>query len=267
VKLPEALIRQLVYGCRHFTYDVFGALHTPPNISLSQGITAMRILLVEDDQRIAKPLVEDLRHQRHVVDLAEDGLQGWECTQANIYDLILLDLMLPRLDGISLCKRLRSAGCTAYVLMLTARDTTRDKVIGLDAGADDYIIKPFELDELAARIRAMSRRSPSVQQILWQYGNLQLDPLAHTITYAGQVLALTPKEHLILECFLKSPTQVFSRSMLLEKLWELDQISGEDTIKTHITNLRRKLKAAGSSKEMIETIYGVGYRLYGENER
>ena len=224
----------------------------------------MRILLVEDDQRIAKPLAEDLRHQRHVVDLAQDGLQGWEYAQANSYDLILLDLMLPLLDGISLCKRLRTVGCTAYVLMLTARDTTGDKVIGLDAGADDYMIKPFELDELAARIRAMSRRNPSVQQTV-QYGKLQLDPVAHSIAYAGNILALTPKEHMILECFLKSPTQVFSRSMLLEKLWEFDQISGEDTIKTHITNLRRKLKTAGSPKEMIETVYGVGYRLCGDD--
>jgi two-component system, OmpR family, response regulator QseB len=221
----------------------------------------MRILLVEDDDRIAKPLAEDLRHQHHAVDLASDGTRGWECAQANSYDLILLDLMLPRLDGISLCQRLRRAGCNAYVLMLTARDTTSDKVVGLDAGADDYLVKPFELEELAARIRALSRRSPVAQQDIWQYGELTLDPTAHSISFAGQALALTPKEHLILECFLKKPTQVFSRSMLMDKIWEFEQVSGEDTIKTHITNLRRKLKAAGSSREMIETVYGVGYRL------
>ena len=221
----------------------------------------MRILLVEDDDRIAKPLAEDLRHQHYVVDWADDGIRGWECAQTNSYDLILLDLMLPRLDGISLCKRLRSAGCHAYVLMLTARDTTSDKVVGLDAGADDYLVKPFELEELTARIRALSRRSPVAQHQGWQYGELVLDAIAHTISYAGQVLALTPKEHLILECFLKKPTQMFSRSMLMEKIWELEQFSGEDTIKTHIANLRRKLKEAGSSKEMIETVYGVGYRL------
>jgi two-component system, OmpR family, response regulator QseB len=221
----------------------------------------MRILLVEDDDRIAKPLAEDLRHQHHVVDWADDGAKGWDCTQANSYDLILLDLMLPRLDGISLCKRLRATRCNAYVLMLTARDTTGDKVLGLDAGADDYLVKPFELDELAARIRALSRRCPAAQQAVWQCGELELDSVAHRITYMGQPLALTPKEHMILECFLKNPTQVFSRSMLMDKLWEFEQISGEDTIKTHITNLRRKLKTAGSLKEMIETVYGVGYRL------
>ena len=132
----------------------------------------MRILLVEDDDRIAKPLAEDLRHQHYVVDLADDGIRGWECAQTNSYDLILLDLMLPRLDGITLCKRLRSIGCNAYVLMLTARDTTIDKVIGLDAGADDYLVKPFELEELTARIRALSRRNPVAQHDVWQYGRI-----------------------------------------------------------------------------------------------
>ena len=221
----------------------------------------MRILLVEDDDRIAKPLAEDLRHQHYVVDWADDGIKGWECAQTNSYDLILLDLMLPRLDGISLCKRLRSAGCNAYLLMLTARDTTSDKVVGLDAGADDYLVKPFELEELTARIRALSRRNPVAQPEGWHYGEWAIDSVAHSISYAGQALTLTPKEYLILECFLKKPTQVFSRSMLMEKIWELEQVSGEDTIKTHIANLRRKLKETGICEEIIETVYGVGYRL------
>ena len=123
----------------------------------------MRILLVEDDNRIAKPLAEDLRHQHHVVDWAKDGIEGWEAAQIVAYDLILLDLMLPKLDGINLCKRLRAAKSQTLILMLTARDTTSDKIIGLDAGADDYLVKPFELDELAARIRALSRRSAEVK--------------------------------------------------------------------------------------------------------
>jgi two-component system, OmpR family, response regulator QseB len=118
----------------------------------------MKILLVEDDKRIAKPLADDLRYQHHVVDAVTDGLEAWEHAQAVAYDLILLDVMLPCIDGITLCKRLRSSGCSALILMLTAKDTTTDKVIGLDAGADDYLIKPFELEELSARIRALSRR-------------------------------------------------------------------------------------------------------------
>lgn len=223
----------------------------------------MRILLVEDDDRIAQPLAEDLRHQYHVVDVAEDGLKGWECTQSVSYDLILLDLMLPRLDGITLCKRLRSAGCMAPILMLTARDTTTDKVIGLDAGADDYLIKPFELEELAARVRALSRRSLETRQPVLICGDLQLDPSTCNVTYGGKALSLTPKEYMILELFLRNPTLVFSRSSLLDKLWEFGKLPAEETIKTHITSLRRKLKEAGSSEELIETVYGLGYRLRG----
>lgn len=221
----------------------------------------MRILLVEDDDRIAKPLAEDLRHQNHVVDIASDGLAGWDYAQAVFYDLILLDLMLPKLDGISLCKRLRSAGSKSLILMLTARDTTADKVIGLDAGADDYLVKPFELEELAARIRALARRTPEVQAALLTYERLQLDPGSRIVTYDSQALDLTPKEYMILELFLRNPTQVMTRTMILDKLWELDQVSSEQTVKTHLTNLRRKLKEAGETQELIETVYGIGYRL------
>jgi DNA-binding response OmpR family regulator len=221
----------------------------------------MRILIVEDDERIAKPLAEDLRHQHYVVDLAADGLQGWEYAISAEYDVILLDLMLPKMDGITLCKRLRDTQLNALILMLTARDTTQDKVMGLDAGADDYLVKPFELEEVSARIRALSRRSRQTQQPILIYGDLQLDPSSHKVTYAGQVLLLTPKEYMILKCFLRNPEQVFTRSALLDKLWEFDKSSQSDTIKTHITNLRRKLKEAGSKEDLITTVYGVGYRL------
>ncbi|MGH2412580.1 MAG: response regulator transcription factor [Microcystaceae cyanobacterium] len=221
----------------------------------------MRILLVEDDDRIAKPLAEDLRHQHHVVDLACDGIEGWNFSQSVMYDLILLDLMLPNLDGITLCQKLRSSGYLGFVLMLTARDTTSDKVIGLDAGADDYLVKPFEVEELSARIRALSRRPLELQQPILRYGKLEINLALHTVTYAGTPLNLTSKEYLILECFLRNPAQVFTRSMLLDKLWEWDRISGENTIRTHITNLRQKLKTAGSQAAAIQTVYGVGYRF------
>jgi two-component system, OmpR family, response regulator QseB len=221
----------------------------------------MRILLIEDDDRIANPLAEALRHQNHGVEIARDGIEGWDYAIAVQYDLILLDLMLPRLDGITLCKRLRAHGTQALILMLTAKDTTTDKVIGLDAGADDYLVKPFKLEELAARIRALSRRSGDARPSILSYAKLQLDPSTYVVTYAETVLALTPKEYRILECFLRSPVQVLSRAALLDKLWDLDQLSGEETIKTHITNLRRKLKEAGCPENAIETVYGVGYRL------
>ena len=221
----------------------------------------MKILIVEDDNRISAPLAKDLRHQHHSVDIAEDGIAGWEYAQAADYDLILLDLMLPRLDGIGLCKKLRSARCQSSILMLTARDTTSDKVIGLDAGADDYLVKPFKLEELSARIRALQRRSRELTLPILQHGDLQLDPATQVVTYGAETLSLTPKEYLLLEYFIRHPGQVLSRSALLDKLWEFDQESGEGTIKTHLTNLRSKLKAAGSSKDLIETVYGMGYRL------
>lgn len=221
----------------------------------------MRILLVEDDDRIARPLAEDLRHQNYLVEIASDGIEGWDYAQAADYNLILLDLMLPRLNGISLCQRLRATGYTGFILMLTAKDTTTDKVVGLNAGADDYLVKPFELEELDARIRALLRRPPKIQQPVIRQGDLALDPARHKVTYAENPLDLTPKEYLILEYLLQNSSQVFTRSMLLDKLWELDRASSENTIKTHITNLRRKLKDAGCQNQLIETVYGVGYRL------
>jgi len=226
----------------------------------------MRVLLVEDDDRIAQPLAEDLSHQNHVVDIARDGIEGWEYAQSMNYELILLDVMLPWLDGISLCKRLRTCGSNALILMLTARDTTSDKVIGLDAGADDYLVKPFELEELAARIRALSRRNLETKPPILTHGDLWLDPSAQSVTYAGETLSLTPKEYMILECFLRNPAQVLTRSLLIDRLWKFDQSSGEETIKTHMTNLRRKLKAAGESETLIETVYGVGYRLCAKKQ-
>ena len=221
----------------------------------------MRILLVEDDDRIARPVAEDLRHQRYVVEVATDGIEGWDYLQAADYDLVLLDLMLPRLDGISLCKRLRSSGYKGFVLMLTAKDTTSDKILGLDAGADDYLVKPFELEELEARIRALLRRPPEMRQPVFTQGQLRLDPAYHTAAYGDATLNLTPKEYLLLEHLMQNPGQVFTRAMLLDKLWELDRASGENTIKTHITNLRGKLRNAGCNEQLIETVYGVGYRL------
>ncbi|MDF5717363.1 MAG: response regulator transcription factor [Rhizonema sp. NSF051] len=221
----------------------------------------MKILIVEDDERIAQPLAEDLKHeQHHVVDVASNGIEGWEYACSTEYELILLDIMLPKLDGITLCKRLRSAQCNALILMLTALDATSDKVVGLDAGADDYLVKPFELEELAARIRALSRRSLQTRLSILSNGELQINPTNFQVTYAGKEVSLTPKEYLILEWFLKNQNQVFNRSKILEKLWSYDKSSGEETIKTHITNIRKKLKAV-ASEDIIETVYGIGYRL------
>jgi DNA-binding response OmpR family regulator len=221
----------------------------------------MRILVVEDDLRIAEPLAEDLRHQQHVVDLADDGIRGWEYAQSQIYDLILLDVMLPRLDGIELCRRLRHDDCTAQILMLTARDTIADKVMGLDAGADDYLVKPFDLDELSARIRALSRRGMEIRSSILTHGDLHIDPATREVCYGDRLLSLTPKEYTILDYLLRHPQEVITKSALLDKLWEFDRLSGAETVKTHLTNLRRKLKEVGCKTDPIKTVYGIGYRL------
>lgn len=221
----------------------------------------MKILLIEDDSRISSPLAKDLRYQHHTVDIAKDGIEGWEYAQATEYDLILLDLMLPRLDGISLCQRLRAERCVALILMLTAKDTISDRVIGLDAGADDYLIKPFKLEELAARIRALARRSRELTPPVLEHGKLKLDPATQVVIYGGNLLTLTPKEYLILEHFMRHPSQVLAQSALLDKLWEFDQESGKGALRTHLNNLRNKLKLAGSPNNLIETVYGMGYRL------
>lgn len=221
----------------------------------------MRILLVEDDERITKALAEALMDHHYVVDIVQDGQMGWEFMQSADYDLIILDVMLPGINGIKLCQKLRQQGKNTPVLMLTAKDTSADKVLGLDVGADDYVIKPFDLQELLARIRALLRRGNSVLPPVLEWGNLRLDPNSCEVTYAEKLLSLTPKEYGLLELFLRSPGRVLSREIILEHLWSFEDIPGEDTVKTHIKRLRQKLKTVGVPSTLIETVYGLGYRL------
>lgn len=221
----------------------------------------MKILLVEDDERLRDALLEDLTDQNYVVEEAGDGELGWELANACIYDLLLLDIMLPKMDGISLCKQLRSQGNSTPILMLTALDTTSDKVIGLDAGADDYLVKPFELRELSARVRALLRRGSSTLPPVLEWGELKLDPSTCEVSYADQPLSLTPKEYGLLELFMRNGRRVFSRAQILDHLWSFESFPEEDTIKAHIRGLRHKLKLAGAPADLIETVYGLGYRL------
>ncbi|HLO50234.1 MAG TPA: response regulator transcription factor, partial [Kamptonema sp.] len=179
----------------------------------------MRILLVEDDDRIAQALAEALTDQHYAVDIAADGQEGWDFAESNNYDLILLDLMLPKINGIILCKKLRSSGLQTPILMLTAKDTSTDKVIGLDAGADDYVIKPFDLPELAARIRALLRRGSTTLPPVLEWGNLRLNPNTCDVTYESNLLHLTPKEYTLLELFLRTGGRVLTRSAILDRLW------------------------------------------------
>ena len=221
----------------------------------------MRILLVEDDERITKALAEALMDHHYVVDVVHDGQMGWEFAESAAYDVIILDVMLPGLRGIQFCQRLRQQGKTTPVLMLTAKDTSADKVLGLDVGADDYVIKPFDLQELLARVRALLRRGNSALPPVLEWGSLRLDPNSCEVTYAEKLLSLTPKEYGLLELFLRSPGRVLSREIILEHLWSFEDIPGDDTVKTHIKRLRQKLKIVGVPSTLIETVYGLGYRL------
>lgn len=221
----------------------------------------MKILLVEDDERIADALAEDLMDQNYTVDVTYDGQSAWDMIDAYAYDLILLDVMLPEIDGITLCKKLRSQRYSVPILMLTARDTTGDKVLGLDAGADDYVVKPFELEELSARIRSLLRRGGDVTPPILTCDELQLDPSTCDVHYAGELLSLTPKEYTLLELFMRNPRRVFSSGQIVERLWTSGEIPSEETVRSHIKGLRQKLKLAGAAPNMIETVHGLGYRL------
>jgi DNA-binding response OmpR family regulator len=196
-----------------------------------------------------------------LVELAADGLAGWDLLEAFSYDLLLLDIMLPKLDGINLCQRLRDQGYHLPVLLLTARDTLSDKIIGLDAGADDYLVKPFEIDELLARIRALLRRGNTTLPPVLIFGSLCLNPSNHEVTYGGQLLNFTPKEYLLLSIFLSNRQRVFSRSVILDRVWDSADQPEEETVKVHIKGIRQKLRAVGAPPDLIETVHGVGYRL------
>lgn len=221
----------------------------------------MKLLLVEDDWEISELLTEVLTEQQYLVDVAADGQAGWDFVEAFDYDLILLDIMLPKLDGYSLCRQLRAKDYKMPILMLTAKDTTTEKVKGLDAGADDYIVKPYKLDELLARIRALLRRGMASMSPILKWGNLRLDSNTCKVTYEDRALKLTPKEYCLLELFLRNGGKLLSRSKILDNLWSFEEPPDEDTVKAHIKRLRKKLTKAGASNNFIETVYGLGYRL------
>ncbi len=221
----------------------------------------MRILLVEDDFNLAETLAEAITDRLYVVDVASDGESALDYIKSLDYDLILLDVMLPDFDGIELCKKLRSQGYQMPILMITALDTISDKIAGLDAGADDYIIKPVDLGELFARIRALLRRgSTSIAPVL-VWGDLQFDPSTYEVSYDAQPISLTPKEYSILELLLRNGRRVLSRSVIIDSIWSLSTPPDEDTVKVHIRSLRKKLKKVGASEDFIETVRGLGYRL------
>jgi DNA-binding response OmpR family regulator len=225
----------------------------------------MKILLIEDDERLVEALVEVLTDKQHyMVDAAADGETGWAFLESNHYDLVMLDVLLPKLNGIRLCQRLRQNGYMTPVLMLTARDASSDRVMGLDAGADDYVVKPFDLPELLARVRALLRRSGVALSPILEWNGLRLDPNSCQVTYAKQEVHLTPKEYGLLDLLLRNRGRILSRAVIIDQLWSFTSPPTEETVKVHMKELRKKLKAAGAPSDLVETIYGLGYRLKSE---
>lgn len=214
----------------------------------------MRLLLVEDDELLGDAIRVALAHDRYAVEWVRDGLAAERALRANAFDLVLLDLHLPGRAGLDLLKSLRAAGNAVPVLILTARDTVRDRVVGLDAGADDYLVKPFELDELHARVRALLRRGSGRASPVLEHGDLRLDPAAHTLTHRGEVMELSPREFALLQLLLENAGRVLSRGRLEEALYGGETDVGSNAVEVHVHHLRRKLGA-----ELIHTVRGVGY--------
>ena len=221
----------------------------------------MRILLVDDDEQLMNVLANALIAEHYAVDIANTGDMGWDFIELFDYDLLVLDLMLPDINGIELCQKIRSQGYQMPIMILSACDRNIDKVAGLDAGADDYAIKPFDFAELTARIRALLRREISIATPILQWQELSLDPKTHEIFCQQELLPLTPKEYSLIELLMRHPHQVFSPSAIINNLWAGEDPPGEEAVRTHIKCLRQKLAKAGMAKDSIETVYGVGYRL------
>ncbi|PPJ63974.1 response regulator [Cuspidothrix issatschenkoi] len=226
----------------------------------------MKILVIEDDELNAYGLTTILTNKNYAVEVATDGHTAWDLIETYDYDLILLDVILPKLDGISLCRKIRSSGRQVPILLLTGCDSSHEKAIGLDAGADDYVVKPFDPEELVARVRALLRRGNGISQPILTWGNLKLDPSSCEVAYNNNIVPLTPKEYGLLELFMRNHRRVFSCGMILEHLWSYEDTPGEEAVRTHIKGLRMKLRTVGAASDLIETVYGIGYRLRSYEE-
>ena len=225
----------------------------------------MHILIVEDEQRLAMLLRRVLIEERHNVDVAHDGAGGLDLAIAGSHDLVILDLMLPRIDGIEVCRRMRADGVTTPVLMLTARGAVEDRVGGLNAGADDYLVKPFAMEELLARVQALLRRrgrhlEPAAP--ILQVGDLALDLIRHEARRAGRVIDLTAKEFALLEYLMRHPGQALTRTQITDQVWRYDLDVLSNVVDIYIHYLRDKIDR-GFSQTLIKTIRGVGYKIEG----
>jgi DNA-binding response OmpR family regulator len=225
----------------------------------------VRILLVEDNRRLSESLRLILHDDGYVVDVAYDGLEGEELATLAPYDVILLDIMLPEKDGLAVCRSLRLKHVSTPVLLLTARDALTDRVTGLDSGADDYLVKPFEVDELRARIRALLRRESADKSALLRVGDLVVDPATHRVLRGERSIDLTAKEFTLLEFLIRRPGRIITRQMAEEHLWSADHAVASNIVDVYIRRLRRKIDDPNPVK-LIETVRGAGYRLHPPEE-
>ena len=225
----------------------------------------MRVLVVEDETRMSRLLKRGLEEEGHAVDLAADGPEGLWLASENPYAAIVLDVMLPGFDGFEVCRRLRAAGVWVPVLMLTARDGVDDRVRGLDAGADDYLVKPFSLLELAARLRALARRDDRARPAILAEGDLKLDPAAKRAWRGSAELQLSPKEFSLLELFLRHPGAVLTRSQILDAAWDFAYDGTSNVVDQYVTYLRKKIDVPFGRHD-LETVRGMGYRLRHEEQ-
>jgi len=226
----------------------------------------MRVLVVEDERKISAYVKRGLEEQGYAVDAAYTGCQALDWAQAVAFDLIVLDILLPEMDGIAVCRTLRERGVSTPILMLTARDAVDDRVVGLDAGADDYLVKPFALKELLARLRALGRRpADAARNTVLCIADLTLDTLTRRVKRAGKPVSLTAKEYAVLECLMREPERVLSRTQIAEHVWNYDVYNQSNVVDVYIRNLRRKIDDPSGVK-LIHTVRGAGYRASLEDD-
>ncbi|EFH89159.1 response regulator transcription factor [Ktedonobacter racemifer] len=224
----------------------------------------MQILIVEDEAKIRHFLRQGLLEESYAVDTAVDGEEALYKLDINEYDLVLLDIMLPKVNGIAVCKALREKSSSPPILLLTAKDGVADKVLGLDAGADDYLTKPFSFDELTARIRALFRRGKKADATLLTIGDLSLDPATKTVKRGEQSIVLTTREYALLEYFLRNPNILLTKTQILEHVWDYNFEGLSNIVETYVKYLRKKIKTAPNAPELIHTMRGSGYILREE---
>jgi DNA-binding response OmpR family regulator len=220
----------------------------------------MTILVIEDEVKLTEILKKALLTERYTVDVAYDGEEGFNKALKSNYTLIILDLMLPKMDGLQVCEELRKKGVQTPIIMLTARGTLEDRVNGLDVGADDYLVKPFGIEELFARIRAVLRRRKTVDALIYKLDDLVMDTKKHEVSRAGKIISLTPKEYQLLDTLFRNLGQALSRRELMDNVWGPEFEEANNELNVHIRYLRSKIDD-GHKKQLIHTVRGVGYAL------